>query len=384
METIEKFELLRDDWDIVLEYAADTSVFMSWEWQYNWWRYYGRENRLCILTAWENERLIGILPLYIQQVVVYRICPVNVLRFIGTGGDTSPDYLGPVLQPISAKPTALAFVDFLLKELGGWDIFHLSDLCHDSIFFKTLTKQRTTPDFHLTTSVAANIAFITLPTSWDDYLASVHRDRRYTIRSTRRKFESHFGGRFYVKSEEEGIDEVIDYLMRLHHQRWQTKGERHAFSSPEYVGFHRDVIHACARRGWIRFYCLEANALPIAIFYCYRFRNRIYYFQAGFDPDYERLRPGLVLIGFAVECAIQEGNKIFDFLRGEHEYKTQWGKSMHETHTLNGYRRGLRSEVYRFRELRIPALKRWLKSLFSFLRRDRHNYSGGHFDKKGQ
>jgi CelD/BcsL family acetyltransferase involved in cellulose biosynthesis len=378
VDTTEMFESLREEWDAILGAANEVSVFVSWEWQYHWWRHYGKQHRLRILTAWENGRLTGILPLYIQTTTLYPFFRVNVVRFIGTGGDTAPDYLGPLLGPLAAERTARAFVGYMVNELHGWDVLYLSDLVVDSVFGELLAQQCVAVGHAITKSVAARIAYIALPPSWDDYLAGLRRDRRYTIRNTRRKFETQHHGQFYVRVEEDGIDEAVDRLIALHHRRWQAKSERHAFSSPEYVGFHRDVIHACARRGWIRFYSLEANRVPVAVFYCYRFRNQIFYFQAGFNPDYERLRPGLVLIGYAVEHAIREGNAVFDFLRGEHEYKTQWGKSMRETRALTAYRSGLGAAVYRMREERIPAVKRWIKRMFPFLRRDWHGGHGGH------
>lgn len=135
------------------------------------------------------------------------------------------------------------------------------------------------------------------------------------------------------------------------------------------MGFHRDVIHACARRGWIRLYCLEADGRRVAVFYCYRFRKQIFYFQAGFDPAHERLRPGLVLTGYAVQHAVEEGNTAFDFLRGEHEYKNQWGKGSRTTARVSVYRRTVNATLYRLREESIPAAKRHLKTRFPFLGR---------------
>ncbi|MGH7945633.1 MAG: GNAT family N-acetyltransferase [Opitutaceae bacterium] len=376
VNTVEGFAALRKDWNALLDVGEDASVFVSWEWQYHWWRHYGKQHRLRILTAWVDGRLTGILPLYIQATTLYRAFRANLARFVGTGGDTSPDYLGPLLAPAAAEHTAQAFADYVVDGLAGWDVLDLSDLSDASRFRRALAQRCEASGRAYASSVSARIAYIPLPASWDEYLAGVHRDRRYTIRSTRKKCETQHGGRFYVWTEEDGIDAILDQLIALHHGRWRQKGEPHAFSSPEYVGFHRDVIHACARRGWIRFYCLEANGVPLAAFYCYRFRNQIFYFQGGFNPDYDRLRPGLVLIGYAVEHAILEGNTVFDFLRGEHAYKTQWAKSLRQTHGVTVYRPGLAAWLYRMRGERIPAAKNWLKQRFPFLLRIRRARDG--------
>jgi CelD/BcsL family acetyltransferase involved in cellulose biosynthesis len=371
VDSVQMFEALRDQWDALLESSPNVSVFVTWEWNYLWWRHYSKNRRLHIVTAWEDGRLMGILPLYIQRSAVYRIFAVNVARFIGTGGDTAPDYLGPLLRPDRADRTATALVDYLFDGPLEWDVLHMSDLQAGTAFWATFMSCCARRRCYVGERIAADISFITLPASWDDYLASLHRDRRYAIRSARRKFETQHRGRFYVRAGEEGLDDAVDHLISLHHRRWEARSERHAFSSLEYVGFHRDVIHACARRGWIRFYVLEADGAPVAVFYCYRFREQIYYFQAGFDPAYERLRPGLILIGYAVEHAIQEGNTVFDFLRGEHHYKTQWGKSKRRTYTLTAHHGGVGSALFRVREERLPSVKAWIKRALPFLRRGR-------------
>jgi CelD/BcsL family acetyltransferase involved in cellulose biosynthesis len=367
VDTPELFVRLREEWDALLAVAEEASVFVSWEWLYNWWRHYGQGHKLRILIARENGRLTGILPLYVQSVALYRRFGVELVRFIGTGGDTAPDYLGPLLAPGMEERTARALSEHLVNALHGWTVLSLSDLKSESLFLGTLEAACRANGTAHTRTVSARIAYIPLPASWDDYLAGVSRDRRYTIRNTRKKFEALNDSKFYVWTEEEGVDRILDNLIDLHHRRWQEKGTPHAFSTSAYVGFHRDVIHACAPRGWIRFYCIEALGAPFAIFYCYRFRNQIFYFQAGFNPDYQRYRPGLVLIGYAAESAIQEGNTVFDFLRGEHLYKTQWGKASRMTQGISAYRPGLAARLYRLREERIPEWKSWLKQQYPFL-----------------
>jgi CelD/BcsL family acetyltransferase involved in cellulose biosynthesis len=256
--------------------------------------------------------------------------------------------------------------------VSNWDVLQLSDMTDDSLFMFELSKQSAERKLTINQQTAANIAYIRLPESWDDYLTSLHRDRRNTIRRTRRKVETQHAGRFFVRSGETDCDETLDHLIRLHHKRWKGHPDGHAFSTPQYVGFHRAVVSACAKRHWIRFYCLEADGEIVAVFYCYRFRNQIFYFQAGFDPDRERLRPGLVLIGLAVENAILEGNDVFDFLRGEHAYKNQWGKSVRETKTFVVYRPQFAAAMFHIRTQRLPVLKAWIKSAIPFLRPKPH------------
>lgn len=68
------------------------------------------------------------------------------------------------------------------------------------------------------------------------------------------------------------------------------------------------------------------------MYYCYAWRGTTLPFQSGFDPQYEKLSPGLTLMGFAIEQAIREGQTCFDMLRGEYDYKKRWAGTASPEH----------------------------------------------------
>lgn len=360
------FDELGPSWKALHDADPEASVFVSWDWMRPWWNYYGKGQLLRLLAAYKDEQLVGILPLWVQRKTSGALAP-RLLRFVGTGGDTAPDYLGPVYDRAHAKEIAARFAEHILTHIAEWDVLLLSDLREDEPLGDALRRACAARGLPTSSQVSAEIAFITLPKTWDDYLAGVSRDRRYTIRNTRRKAEANYGVRFFTETDPQRLDGLFDRLVELHTSRWHARGEAHAFSTPEYVGFHRDAVQSCAQRGWVRFYGLEVSGRPIAMFYCYQFRNRIFYFQAGFDPAFEKMRPGLVLIGHSVEHAIGSGMEVFDFLRGEHEYKNQWGKGLNRTSCVTVYRPTAPAALYRLRTKNIPSAKAWIKRRFPFL-----------------
>ncbi len=358
VETLEALDGLRGQWDLLAQSAPAGSVFTTWEWQRSWWRHYGNGQRLCVLAAYDADRLVGILPLYIQRVSPVPRVPVNLLRFLGAGGETAPDYLDPLLAPDAEETAAGTLVEAAL-ELEGWDLLSLGDMDAQSVFARVLRDALARRGLPTRTGVSARISYVALPESWDAYLNTLGRDRRYTVRNTRRKLEREPGARFFVWDGTARLDDAVDRLVSLHHRRWQEKNEQHAFATPSYVAFHREVMHACATRDWLRLYCLERAGEIIAMYYCYRYRGGVFYFQGGFDPAYEKLRPGLCLMGYAIEQAIAEGNSVFDMLRGEYDYKKQWAKEIRETSYVMAYRRTAPAFVYWLRRSVLPAAKRF-------------------------
>lgn len=360
-ETEEEFASLREAWDSLQQTAKDTSVFATWEWQYLWWKTYGKGRPLKIVVAQEGGKPVGILPLYVQPQRLFKGMEARLLRFVGTGGDTFPDDLGPVLGGGREAAVSRLLSEFLLSSVRGWDVLMLTDMHSQSPFAEALEGASSHRRLARARGISAQIPYLELPPTWDAYLESLHRDRRWRIRSSRKKLESQFTTRFFVWEDPKTLDGAVDRLVELHQSRWQAAGQSHSFASAEYIAFHRSVMRACLERGWLRLYCLEADGQLIAMYYFYRFRNQVFLMQGGFDPAFAKHKPGHVLMGFALEHAIGEGNTVFDFLRGEHRYKEEMATGNRETVALTVYRRTTGALAYRARREHVPAAKAAVK-----------------------
>jgi CelD/BcsL family acetyltransferase involved in cellulose biosynthesis len=212
------------------------------------------------------------------------------------------------------------------------------------------------------TGRSERIAYIDLPKTWDDWLASLHRDRRYRVKNIRKKLQAaHPDARFFVWDDADTLDRGVDRLVHLHRKRWQSAGQAHGFSSPEYVAFHRAVMKACHARDRLRLYGLELGGDVIAMFYFYKFRDRVFLMQSGFDPDFAALKPGQVLLGHIIEHSIGEGHAVLDFLRGDHRYKDELASAERETVFLTAFKLNAAAWIYRTRRVFLPALKAEVK-----------------------
>src|SRR3954469_395683 len=101
-----EFAALQSEWDALHDDAPAATVFNSWLWQYRWWELYGADQPLRVLVAVQKGVIVGILPLYIRKAAVARL-GVKELRAVGTGGDTFPDDLGPVISRFAPEAAVL-------------------------------------------------------------------------------------------------------------------------------------------------------------------------------------------------------------------------------------------------------------------------------------
>jgi CelD/BcsL family acetyltransferase involved in cellulose biosynthesis len=355
-----EFAALAEDWEALQAGARVTSVFETFDWQHLWWRHYGRGRPLRLLLARSAGALVGILPLFIDVDTVAIASPVRLLRFVGTGGDTSPDDLGPILAAGRETEIAGALADAALA-LPGWDVLSTSDLQPENAFGAALAARATTAGLATRQGRSERIAYLTLPESYEAWLRSLHRDRRYRVRHIRKKLAAAHPARFFVWDDSATLPEGIDTLVRLHLKRWRGRSE--SFSSPEYIAFHGALMAACLERDRLRLYCLEISGAIAAMYYFYRFRGRVYLMQSGFDPDLAAWKPGQVLLGHVVEHAIGEKHEILDFLRGDHRYKDELATGVRQTVFCDVFRPTLGAYLYRTRRIYLPAVKARLGDL---------------------
>lgn len=361
LESASEMAALEEVWERLQASATDTSVFMSFSWQALWWRTYGAGRSLKLFVAVADGAVVGVLPLYLETVALLRF-PVRQLRLLGTGGDTSPDDLGPVFARGREVEVARALAEAVIA-LRGWDVILFTDLLADGPFPKTMEAALRAHRIEHRSGRSERIVYMDLPATWDAYLGSLSRDRRYRVRKLRKDLNAAAPARFYRFDDPATLDEGVDRLVALHRRRWQQAGEEHAFSSDAYVAFHRAVMHACLQRGQLRLYALDLDGKTVAMYYFYRFRDRVYLMQGGFDPDRAALKPGHVLLGYIIEQAIGEGFKVLDFLAGEHRYKDELATGERQTVFITATGAGPGAWVFRLLRHVLPALKGYVKTV---------------------
>jgi CelD/BcsL family acetyltransferase involved in cellulose biosynthesis len=89
VETIEdalRFADLESEWKDLYQYCPLATPLQSWTWLYYWWENYGESYKLRIVTVWDDDLLVGIIPLMLEHQWDF-----DKLLFVGTGLPDNPD-----------------------------------------------------------------------------------------------------------------------------------------------------------------------------------------------------------------------------------------------------------------------------------------------------
>ncbi len=318
VSTSDALTALEDRWNGLIERSPKSSVFQTHAWLTTWWSIFGGDRALRIILASDQEELIGLLPVYIERTHLVPAIGLRKLRLIGYGGDTAPDDLGPILDADRQQQAMDLLIQGLNALRSEWDMADFEDLDPQSPLIAALKAQK---PGEVETAEGARISYVDLPPSFDDYLAKLSSNRRWKLRRGRKKLREQTNYRFHVVRSQAELDQHFPDLVRLHKDRWQHRADHIGFSTEGYVTFHRDVMAEMLKQDSLRLMLLIGDEGAIAANYCYRWRGAFYFFQGGFAKAYESFRIGEVMMGHAIEQAIDEGMQVFDMLRGEHDYK---------------------------------------------------------------
>ena len=158
-----------------------------------------------------------------------------------------------------------------------------------------------------------------LPKTVDDFYANLGKKERHELRRKRRRYEESIG-KVSLRTHEAGSTAGINEFVRLHRLSPGPKGQ---FMNGDRERFFRRLA---AQPGW-RTDLLETPAGASACLFGYSDASGYYLYNSGFDPALAHGSPGLVVLTAMIEHTIEQGLGVFDFLKGDEDYKVRLGAS---------------------------------------------------------
>lgn len=300
---------LEPEWRDLWERDPAATPFQSPAWLLPWVRTFADSDWL-VATMRRRGRLIAVLPLFCVD-------DVHGRRLLSMGAGISDYGDGVFDHEVGCEAAA----SMLIMALSDWRAIELLQI---------------PPGSPLLAAPA--------PEGWSDCRGSAEpcpvmplptvlsRHMRQNLRYYRRRVERS-GIEHASTSSGDAALTLLECLFALHGARWQTRGSPGVLAHDKIRSFHRQAVPALADAGLLRMHVLHQRGMPVAVGYMLTAKVRAYDYITGFDPDLAPLGLGTVLIGCAIEAAVGEGAREFDFLRGREDYKYRWGAHDRPTFT---------------------------------------------------
>ena len=348
IETMEEWAEMSESWNDLLMQSKSNTIFLTWEWLYTWAEYYLEKNRkLFIIAIYERSALIGIAPFYINP-VCFGPFHIRQIEFLGSP-ETASDYLDVFAIRGKEKEIAQYLYNYLFHiKSSKWDMIFLRDIPSESLFLLYFLKNIKKNRGYFEIQEGSFCPVLRLPETHKQFISTLSPNRKkrlnYDMNVLKRAGE-------YKCYTIQSIDSKshLNKFLSIYKKRWQN-------NNAIFYSFLGKFTSRGNKKSWVTIDFLNINGKDIAGLFLLRYQGILSMYLMAADINYnKKISIGNILTALSIEKAINDGISIFDFLKGEEEYKFYWAKEGKRCLNLFSCQRNLGTIFY--------ALKKFLKSI---------------------
>lgn len=311
------FDVLKSEWNDVLDRAPINNIFYTWEWHSTWWDAY-QPGALLVLVCRHDEKIVGIAPLFIADEEQGK-----VVRIIGCIDVT--DYLDFIVDKDHQKAVYTTFAEYFANHRDQFDVLDFCNIPEASITNQIFPNILIQQGFDTQTQQQEVCPVIMLPDEWGKYLELLDKKQRHEVR---RKLRRIHGAQqeidWYIVNGKHDLANEIACFMEL---MAASDPEKEQFLQDEkHVKFFKNMVPLMHEHGWLQMNFLTVGDERVASYINFVYDNRVLVYNSGLNhQSYGQLSPGIVLLAYNIQHAIENGYSSYDFLRGDEIYKYRMG-----------------------------------------------------------
>jgi len=314
----ETLEPLAQAWNELVVAGITNAPFLRYEYLSTWWSTRGGGEwpaaELAVVTASENDRLVGIAPLFLTDT-----------RLLLLGSIEISDYLDLIVRPerhAAFVPALLEWLDKTYPASRPWSQLEWVNLPENSPTLPALKAASATRGWEYAEEIYQPSPFIPLPGDFEAYLNRIDKKQRHEIRrKMRRAEESGRGVRWYIVNEESQLEAEMEAFLAL----MAHDPEKDKFLTEVMRSQMKAAVHVAFRAGYLQLAFLEVDGEKACAYLNFDYDNKIWVYNSGLDRRFMDLSVGWVLLGYLLEWANNHQRAEFDFLRGDEDYKYKFG-----------------------------------------------------------
>ncbi len=326
LTTTEVFRDLRNEWSELMSQADVYSPFMMWEWLYPWWKFFGQNKRLRLITVRDGQnRLVGLAPMMLGFVEDGR-CDPRVLAFVGSGEEgPRGHYFGFIAIPERQEEILHAIVEAVRELRSEWQIMNLWRVRQDDLYHAFLDILSQYDDMGVIIESNVTCVRAALPATMKDFIDSVpYRTRRQRLRYQEDKLKKKYSSvRHEVCTSIQELPRFLNTIHDLNMRRYQTKGTPSAWLPARKKACFNEAARLLFATEGLRAELLWLDGHPAAGLAGLIQNNTYVAFESGFAPRFTQDGVGHALFGLSIEDCIKSGLKYYDWLSA-YDYKYQY------------------------------------------------------------
>lgn len=346
IDNLKSLSLLETRWNWLYKECFIDNVFLTFSWVKLWSEFNINECTPFVLTISDaSDSIIGIAPLGIKT--QKRLMAKNrTLTFLAHGPSDYQDFIILSCNQLIIN----GIVDIIIENKNKWDTIELHEFPYNSENLQLLLTNKVAKFRTRICNTCPKITYDESSTDLEQYFSK--KRKKDTLQKIRRLEKI---GKLEIKkvSDENEVLEFMNCFIDLHKKRWNSTDTKSHFNNTKYEMFFKSLALEVFCSGFSNFSYLTFDDKIIAIHFGFQSKEKFYYYMSAFDAEYSKHSVGIIFLYLLIRSGHQNNLKIFDFLRGNENYKDFWKITTNQntqiTYIKNNWR-GLMTFIYYLNE----------------------------------
>lgn len=345
---------LRPHWDALLCETIDSNVFQSFEYLWQWWKYYGIWNELRVFVIRRGEIVLGIVPMMLEHFSIYGSI-VRKLLFIAAPMEMSRPKLIFGNNDTECMP---AFFAYLEKHQDDWDIVDIDEQ-PTGAQLDAIGRELSLRNYLVASSETICPHINMDGVSWASFKSSISRKMRSNINRLQRRLGDL--GEVSVRCENHwpALDDALNQYCDIESRSWKAMNSLDIASDRASTFFYRGLARRFGEHSGFELRVLECDSQPIAATFGILDRGVFQSIKIAHDRKYDKYSPGTVLESYELEDLFGRDVASYEFMGSFLSNKLRWTSSVYRTSNVHIYQRRFKLMMFFFV---FFVLKRKIKS----------------------
>ncbi len=331
----ENIESIRNEWDKFIE-TIGGEIFLTYDWCRLWWKYYGKDRLLKIFIYRLNGKIVGILPVFMENIWLGPIS-LQVVKIVGT------DFIPiTIILPVSNDYLSLVIPAFLnrISALWSWDVLNIGNLsgAYNQIDKLSETLSNTLNNSFVVDLKKTNVqTYFEIANSFEGQLKTLSARQRTKTKRVYKELNNNGISLTSIAANEQNYASFLDAFIAMHQAHWQGLGlAGHFVDWPHALELHKEVASIQIKHDRLRLLKILLNDQCIGYEYIYKFGNTYCWFLSARTDlsDFPRIDFHRIAFGEKINHAVSDNVKWMDAMSGYYEYKLVMGGQLKPVHSF--------------------------------------------------
>jgi len=356
---------IKESWKNLQTRCEVDIPFNTYEWYSTWWSSFKPEKKFEVIVVFDKgapEILYAILPIY--RTYLKKNGKSNLHPWCNTHSYRT--------GLICDQQHLIAF-DYIVSHLKSdptWNTFKIPYLIKNSKTHNAFKKAIKNGGIKYLTFPDKNSPYLEIEGEWDVYFNKQGSSRRESLRRKSRKLLEKSNAKVDIyygltNNVKDSINNKLNDCWKISEKTWKHAAGSSIASDPKRLSFYNNL----ALRGntWIIVPILYLENTPIAFEYNLLYKKTLYNLKLGYDVEFKKLSPGIVLRMKVLEWAFDRGDvEIFDYMGNAAEYKNMFSSNELPHEEMEVYSKSIPNE---FRVFYKGTLRPFLAKHYRLVKR---------------